>query len=145
MTDLITIERKIITEEFTMGILTFGGFQCFTLEDPIRDIKVPDKTAIPSGTYSLDFRTDSPMAARYADKYPDHPGMMWLRGVENFEWVYIHVGNTVNDSSGCILVGEGANIKSGILTHSGNAYKQLYPLITKAARDNDTMRIVVTE
>jgi hypothetical protein len=75
----------------------------YTLEDEVRDgPKVPGETAIPSGyIYDVTPRTTGGMTQRYAERFPDlHQGMAWLRDVPGFAYVYIHVGNTDDDTEG---------------------------------------------
>ena len=79
------------------------GWQCFTLEDAVRAVKIKHQTAIPFGTYNL--------ALYNSPKFG--PETLHLLDVPNFEYVHIHSGNTENDTDGCILVGakrEGAHI-----------------------------------
>jgi hypothetical protein len=75
------------------------------------------------------------MTKRYADKFGDmHKGMLWLQNVDNFEWVYIHIGNREDQTDGCILVGlEAASNSLGItIQRSTDAYKLIYPAIASA-------------
>ena len=97
-------------ERGTTGImLTDGVFAGFTVEDEHRDVKVAGETRIPAGTYEIKVRPEGGMHQRYTEKFGDrHRGMIWLQDVPGFEWIYIHIGNTADHSSGCILVGYGA-------------------------------------
>jgi hypothetical protein len=58
--------------------------------------------------------------------------MLWVRDVPNFEYILIHIGNTDQNSSGCLLVGDSQtqNItKNGFIGASTDAYKRIYPKI----------------
>lgn len=80
-----------------MGKLYIDGkFQCFTLEDEFRTIKVKDETRIPSGTYGVIWT--------YSNRFKRD--MLLLEQVPGFAGIRIHSGNTDKDTSGCILVGE---------------------------------------
>ena len=129
---MLVVRRLISDEKSTVGMLELGGqFLCFTLEDGHRDIKVRNETRIPAGRYEVKLRTAGGMHPRYAKRYSFHKGMLHLQNVPGFEWIYIHVGNTANHTSGCILVGMGAEISPGRMSvaRSSDAYKKVYPII----------------
>lgn len=95
----------------TIGLLLLQrAFFCYSLEDQFRRTKVAGETRIPPGRYRIVLRTDdTPTNRRYAERFDDeHHGMLWLQGVPGFEYVYIHIGNTDEDTEGCILVGDQA-------------------------------------
>lgn len=133
----LVLERLSSNEASTIGALFFDGkFICFTCEDAHHKIKVPGKTRIPAGVYKIDVRNEGGLTKRYAARFPDiHKGMLWLRDVPGFEWIYIHVGNTHRHTEGCILVGEGAtcNPDKNATQASAKAYRRLYPGLAKAA------------
>lgn len=92
----IEVNREPTFPGCTIGRMSVNGvFECFTLEDVVRDEKIFGETAIPTGTYEV-IVTFSPHFQR------DLP---LLVGVPNFEGVRIHSGNTAADTEGCILVG----------------------------------------
>lgn len=125
---MLTLERFHSTDDATLGLLWRGKFECFTLEDEHRAEKVKDETRIPQGTYKIIPRLEGGMIQRYKQRFPWHKGMLWLQDVPNFQFVYIHVGNTDEDTSGCILVGDGCDT-SMKLTSSVRAYKRLYEAV----------------
>jgi len=47
-----------------------GIFQCYLLEDKIREVKIPKQTAIPEGNYTLRLNTWGGMNAEYRQKFP---------------------------------------------------------------------------
>ncbi len=128
--------------ESTLGVLhrTYDTqipkrFRCFTLEDQPNEPKIPGETRIPAGYYRIKLREDSPMARRYANRFPWHRGMLWLQNVPDFTYVYIHVGNDDDDTEGCILVGDGAQSnrdEDGMVTSSVRAYRRLYREVINA-------------
>ncbi len=70
-------------------------FLSYTLEDEYRDDKVMSKTRIPAGTYEITLRKEGGMYQSYTERFGSdfNKGMLWVRNVYNFEYIYIHVGN----------------------------------------------------
>jgi hypothetical protein len=92
----ITVLRNRFKPDYTAGQLYIDGeYFCFTLEDEIREVKVPGETAIPEGFYDLVFE-DSPKFG---------PQTLTLRDVPGFKHIRIHSGNSEKDTEGCIIVG----------------------------------------
>jgi len=120
--------------ESTVGLLYIDGiFQCFTLEDEKRNIKVFGQTRIPAGRYNIQLRIFGDFHERYIKKFPSfHKGMLWIQNVFNFENILFHTGNDDDDTAGCILLGDSCNnnsIRDGFIGSSTNAYKRVYPKI----------------
>ncbi len=129
------MKRFYSDHKATQGVMVVNGSMVYTLEDEKREVKVRGETRIPAGTYQIKLRNEGGMTKRYADKFGDmHKGMLWLQNVDNFEWVYIHIGNREDQTDGCILVGlEAANNSLGItIQRSTDAYKLIYPAIASA-------------
>ena len=117
----IEVKRIALKDKYTIGHMYIDGkFVCDTLEDKVRDlnkngkfdngeVKIPNETAIPYGTYNVAMNIQSPKYSNYA-KYPYvkkyNAFMQRLQNVPSFEGVLIHAGNTADHTSGCILVGE---------------------------------------
>lgn len=92
----IQVLRQEYTTKSTIGqMLIDGRFECFTLEDRVRQVKIPRETAIPAGRYEVVIN----MSSRFKVRMP------LLLNVPNFEGVRIHNGNTAEHTEGCILVG----------------------------------------
>lgn len=110
----IRVRRIALKDTYTIGKMYIDGeYFCDVLEDRVRDlenqVKVPNKTAIPYGTYEITLDVKS---TKYSDfnKYPwakECNGYLpRLTNVPLFLGILIHPGNTEHDSSGCLLVGE---------------------------------------
>lgn len=92
----IEVKRLYKTKNSTIGELYVDGvFECFTLEDKERDVKIKSETAIPKGKYKVIINKSN----RFKKLMP------LLLNVPNFEGIRIHSGNTNHDTEGCILTG----------------------------------------
>jgi hypothetical protein len=103
----ITVKRLHRTDKSTIGELFIDGkFECYTLEDVERKIKIKSETAISKGEYKVIINQSN----RFKRLLP------LLLNVPNFEGVRIHSGNSNHDTEGCILVG-----KTRSLDYIGNS------------------------
>lgn len=138
----LLLERKYIKPEYCIGRLYINGeFFCNTLEDTIRDInkngtfdcgefKISGHTAIPYGTYEVQ--------VTYSPKFKRE--LPLLLDVPSFTGIRIHRGNTNEDSSGCILVGE--NTKKGIVLNSTKYEQELTKLLKNTQSKKE--KIIIT-
>lgn len=124
--------------EDTAGLLLAEGnqFMCYTLEDEQREVKVSGETRIPAGTYKLELRKAGRLHKIYGKKYSFHKGMIWLRGVPNFTFIYLHTGSNDDHTAGCILVGDQPRTNfvtpgDDNLFLSRQAYRRIYPEIVE--------------
>ena len=88
--------RFDFSETATMSTVVADGKHFgYCLEDTVRDsgVKIYGKTAIPAGRYELEI-TYSPHFKR---------DVVMLKNVVGFDRIYIHGGNTVEDTLGCLL------------------------------------------
>ena len=117
----IIINRDIDGSDFTAGRLSIPsiGWKCDTLEDKVRNIKIKNKTAIPAGEYKV--------IITYSKRFKKN--MPILINVPGFESIRIHSGNTIEDTSGCVLVGERA--QSNTLVNSRKIYNELIQILFK--------------
>lgn len=142
----IKIKRVAKKADYTIGHLYVDGqYVCDTIEDTdrgltqqmpleeIQRIKVKDRTAIPSGQYRVALGIKSPKYSNFA-RYP------WAKAINGcvprvlnvagYEGILIHVGNTAEDTSGCIIVGE--NKVVGKVINSTATFNKLYAMMAKA-------------
>ena len=125
----LTLTRIAKRADYTIGRLEDeNGVQiCDTLEPKYRDykggeLKVPRKSAVPEGTY--------PVVVTKSWKFGKY--LPLLVGVPGFEGIRIHSGNTVNDTEGCILVGQ--NLIKGKVLLSRLTLEKLMRLIENEKR-----------
>jgi len=122
------------------------SFLCYTLEDEKRDVKIAGETRVPEGTYPVVLRTEGGFHSRYSKRFPEmHKGMLHITDVPGFKWVLVHCGNSDEDSSGCLIVGDTQenNIicSNGWVGKSTIAYKRVYPLIAEAILSGEKVSI----
>lgn len=139
---IITVKRESESTEWTQGKLYIDDvYECYTLEDQAQPVKIKHETRIPAGAYKVTLREFGGHHEKYKVKFPDfHKGMLWLQNVPGFHDILIHIGNTDDDSSGCILVGKG--YLNGKITESTKAYISLYKKVVKAASEGNLTVIV---
>jgi len=126
---VITVKRLYKTENSTIGeMLIDGVFECFTLEDKERPVKIKGETAIPKGTYRVIINESN----RFKRLLP------LLIDVPNFEGVRIHSGNSNHDTEGCILVGQTRN--KNYIGQSRKAFNKLFKKMQAAK--NITLTII---
>lgn len=119
----IEVKRLHKTDNSTIGELTIDGkFECYTLEDKERDVKIKGETAIPKGTYKVIINQSN----RFKRLLP------LLIDVPNFEGIRIHAGNSNHDTEGCILVGTNRSVD--YITKSRKAFDSLFKKM-QAAKD----------
>jgi len=110
----LTLIRFSESKEDTLGLLFWDGrFKCFTLEDEFRAVKVMGETRIPEGEYKLELREAGRLHKIFSDRWEWHQhGMIWLRAVPNFKWIYLHPGVNSGHTEGCILVANNATVNT---------------------------------
>jgi Family of unknown function (DUF5675) len=131
----LLVQRQIETENSTVGEFSINGsFFSFSLEptsrgltsdmtlDQIAGIKIPDRTAIPTGRYKV----TSYFSPRHQKQVP------LLVDVPGYAGVEIHVGNFPQDTDGCLLLGtsKGVDEVLGSRIAIGNFYQQFFAAIT---------------
>ncbi len=130
----LILQRLIDTGDETLGKLYLDKkFLCYTLEDTYRNEKVMHKTRILAGIYKLALRAFGGHYQRYIKKFVDiaHRGMIQVLDVLRFTDILLHIGNSKDDTSGCILLGEDYKEVDGrfYLVSSTKAYVRVYPII----------------
>lgn len=144
------MESKIIRvaqgKESTLSQLYINGiFQCYLLEDKIREVKIPSQTAIPKGVFRLKLNTYGAKNGKYQKAFGKlHQGMIEISGLPNFSFVYIHTGNTIQETAGCPLCGFGFQLVDGNyqVTQSTAAYQMIYPKLVVLAKEPSNKIIV---
>ena len=146
----IKLFRYALNSDSTLGAMHIDNeFACLTLEDPKRDIKIKGETAIPAGLYNVEFREEpTPMTMRYREKYDFFNFHLWIRGIPGYQYVYIHIGNDIDDTDGCILVGDQVTFniaRDEFLGFSARAFQRVYTKIKAALDKEDKVKIRIIE
>lgn len=137
------LKRIAKKDAYTIGKLYVDGqYFCDTIEDKDRGLrqelgaavcksrKRHGATAIPTGRYQVLMNVVSP---RFSQKkaYKFCNGKLpRLLNVPAFEGVLIHIGNTAEDTEGCILVGQ--NKVVGKVINSTDTFHRLYEKLKTA-------------
>lgn len=114
--------RKSFSENSTIGdLLVDGHYECYSLEDKVRPVKIKGMTAIPAGAYEVVIN----YSQRFGKLLP------LLLNVPNFDGIRIHAGNTHLDTEGCILVGKSKHID--FIGESREAFEALFNKLQAAS------------
>lgn len=148
----LTLKRIAKKSSYTIGKLYIDGvYECDTLEDTdrgltqdmplseIKENKIKGVTAIPSGTYDITLNVVSPKYSKRSQYKSIGGKLPRLLNVPGYEGVLIHIGNTAQDSEGCILVGQNSVV--GKVLNSTATFNTLYEKL-KAAEDKITIEII---
>jgi len=120
----LNLTRVEFTDESTIGELSINGtFECYTLEDKVRPVKVKGMTAIPAGSYEIIIN----FSERFKKPLP------LLLNVPNFDGVRIHPGNSAKDTEGCILVGKSKS--ADFVGSSRAAFETLFEKLKRATEN----------
>ncbi len=150
----LVLERIFKGDFYTIGKLYIDGvYQCDTLEDTdrnlnqemsledIKKIKVYGKTAIPYGKYKVTLKQQSAKFSK-SNKYEQCNGYLpRLIDIPAFSGILIHIGNTAEDSNGCILVGQ--NLIKGKVINSTICFWALYQKLKTADDRGEKIWIVI--
>ena len=122
----IELKRRWLNEKATLGELFIDGDtfrQCYTLEDVVREEKIPGETAIPYGRYEV--------ILNYSNRFKRI--MPRILNVQNFKGVLLHYGNVPEDTEGCILVGR-IIVNSAAIGESRLAFSELFDKLQTASK-----------
>lgn len=125
----LLVKRQVFAKDSTIGEMYIDGkLFGYTLEDVVRDKKIPGETAIPTGTYKV--------VIDYSNHFKrDLPHVL---DVPEFEGIRIHPGNSDKDTEGCILVGD--SYKADWITNSRVTFDKLFQLM-KQSKDEIILTI----
>lgn len=129
----------------TLSVMTVNGvFFCYVLEDAHHEPKIWGETRIPSGTYPVYRKDWGKRFVTYKSKF-GHRFAIGADKVDNFQGIEIHIGNTILDTHGCLLVGDAMRKVNGdfLLMKSTVAYCRLYELVFQAFANDEKVTLKV--
>jgi len=117
----VSLTRTVSRTDGVFGTLAVNNLPvAVTLERPWLDNK-KSVSCIPAGTY---------IAKRIVS--PSHGNVFEVTGVKDRQHILFHIGNTIKDSEGCILVGSSFGIWSDgscCILASGKAFTEFMRLL----------------
>lgn len=136
----LKLQRQIKTTKSSIGDLFIDGkVFCNTLEDTdrglkqsdtldhIKQVKVQNQTAIPTGRYQVIID----MSTRFQKLMPH------IINVPGYEGIRIHSGNTDVDTDGCILLGTYNKSTPDFVSNSRDAFNKFFPLLQNALKSGN--------
>lgn len=139
----LLLKRIARRDSYTIGKLYVdGSYFCDTIEDKDRGLqqqlplsvnvakKKKGVTAIPIGRYRITLAVKSQRFSQKKQYAACNGYLPRLVNVPAFDGVLIHIGNTANDTEGCILVGK--NTQVGKVLESTQTFWKLYSLLQDA-------------
>jgi len=148
--EVIRLERIFSGKDHTNSLFFVDNrFMAFGLEDEARTKKVFGETRIQATKLKVGLRSEGGFHQRYKKKFNDkrsknfkskdwHKGMLcmynskdWKITSETMEFQYclIHIGNTDDDTAGCLLVGSSMEVHKNFVGNSTKAYESIYPIL----------------
>ena len=102
--------------------------------------KIAGNTAIPYRRYKITLDVVSPKFSKVATYNSIQGKLPRLLNVPHFEGILIHIGNTVKDTDGCILVEENF---SGFISQSRDTFFKLYDILQQHRDKNEDIWITI--
>lgn len=110
----------------------------------VREVKVPGRTAIPLGEYSVAWTFSPRYAAVMRTTYGRLDGHMpQVLDVPGFRGIRFHSGNHHRHTEGCILLGEQRDESTGWVLRSRDACRRFYALLRRAEKEGRPIRLTI--
>ena len=99
-----TLQRKLSAPDWMFGTWNCAGvYECRTLEDELRQVKIDKETAIDAGRWQLTYD----YSPRFRKK------LLTINGLRRHQGVRVHSGESDDDTEGCVLVGSKVDEAAG--------------------------------
>tara|TARA_R110000803_G_scaffold136813_1_gene203755 strand:- start:11775 stop:12341 length:567 start_codon:yes stop_codon:yes gene_type:complete len=152
--DKVDVKRVGDNGETSLGVIYFDGIAiCACIEDQEqKDGKIYGETRVSNGLYRLSLRAEGGFHNRYAKKYAKngldwHKGMLCVHNAEgwrlncpdgkSFRYILIHIGNTDDNTAGCLLPNYVLDFQKDTGSRSGDAYEHIYPILRDSILASD--------
>ena len=117
-----------VNDGYQYGLVKYSGMVFFSLENGMGD------KHINGGTHELKLKkVETPLTIKYQKKYPWFSWHIEVQDVTNGKDVYLHIGNTEEDTDLCILIADTCDLtpptQAGFVGESTPAFKKLYLLL----------------
>lgn len=151
----VTVRRIAKKPKYTIGRVYIDDvYICDSIEDKdraltqttklqdIKKVKVQNETAIPTGTYKLTMKVQSPRFSRkeFYKKYCNGY-LPRILNVPGFDGILLHCGATQNSTSGCIILGYNKIV--GRVVDSEKAFKTVYETLKTASDKGEEITITI--
>lgn len=87
-------------------------------------------------------------ARKYRARFTWFEWHIEVAGVPGFKNVYIHIGNSKEDTEACILLGDSVNnnqMELGFISSSSQAFKRFYQLIYPKLKAGEEIKLTITD
>jgi len=148
---ILDLKRFKDDGDTTLGGLYIDGiFNCFIVEDQHQTKKVYGEMRIPEGSFKVSLRAEGGFHGRYKRKFGQQDGMLCIHNAPDwkivvgeivFQYVLIHIGNSDDDTAGCLLPNTSVNSQTMRGSDSTNAYKRLYLVAHEAIKNGEEVTI----
>lgn len=101
----LLLQRIKHNDQGTLSLLFVGlELYAFVPEDPPQAVKVKGRTRIPEGRYRVTLEHSPRFSDDYAKRFKvDKYLMLGIAGVPGFSGIRFHIGNSAEDTEGCVL------------------------------------------
>ncbi len=139
----ILLKRTQKNADGVAGFVVIDGqFQCYSLERPDLNNQ-RTVSCIPIGKYTiLERKEPTEMTMKYRERFGWFSFHLCLQNVKNRSGIYMHVGNTIKDSYGCILLGQQINTDM-FLGASRKAFRAFYNKVISALKRGEKVILTI--
>jgi len=127
----LSLIRYFRDENSTDSILLLDGeYFCSVVENPWMDNQ-RSISSIPDGSYVVKkLEMVTPLTEKYRERFSWFDYHFEITDVADRHGIYLHIGNTSSDVSGCLAVGTHP-VKKNFVSNSIKTFTRLYEILSK--------------